>query len=344
MDKLRKKIILFTDAWQPQVNGVVRCVEVVRDFLEKDNFNVILVHPGDFKSYSLSIYPEIKFATFTKSKINKIIRDEKPDFVHIFTEGPIGFTARSVCLKQGVKFTTSHHTNFQYYIEHYIKISLPIIFKSVYAYLKWFHNASDNTMVITESIKRNLEKRGFLHLSLWTLGVDLELFKRNESSNIKNQYKLQSPVFVYFGRISREKNLEEYLKLDLPGTKLVIGGGPMKDKLEKKYGKTNIFLGYRKGQELVDFLSVCDVFVFPSKTDIFPLSIVEAFACGLPVAAHNVMDLNELVKEGVGFLDEDLKIASIKCLNIPRENCRNYALGYSWENSVKYFKENLVSN
>lgn len=339
-----KKIILATDAWHPQVSGVVRCVEEVKKNLEKDGFEVTLIHQGFFYTLPILFYPEIRLSIFATARIKKIFKDVNPDYVHIFTEGPIGLAARSICVKKKLNFTTSYHTHYQYYIQQYTKIKIDFIFKAVYAYLRWFHNASNSTMVITERFKEELGKVGFKHMSLWTLGVDTELFKKNENSTIKKNYNLQSPVFVYFGRLAKEKNIEEFLQCELPGSKLIIGDGPFKGYLEKKYGKSATFVGYRKGKELIDFLSACDVFVFTSLTDTFPLAIIEAFSCSLPVAAHNVMGLEDLVTSDVGFLDKDIKRAAIACLNISPEKCREKALRFSWQESIKLFIQNLIKN
>ncbi len=358
---MSKKIILATDAWYPQRNGVVKCVEEMKKHLEKRGFNVLLIHPGLFFSVALFFYPEIKFSLFCYPKIKKIFKKENPDYVHIFTEGPIGLSVRSVCFKSGLKFTTSCHTNFQEYTKYYFWMKIPLLLEYLYIflkrfcadvnkdvagfiYLRWFHNKSNGTMAITKELVEKFEAHGFLHMLLWPLGVDTNLFLRNENSPVKEQYNLKSPVFIYFGRIAPEKNVEEFLKLDLPGSKLVVGDGPSKKSLEEKYGKTNIFTGYKKGPELVDFLSVADVLVHPSLTDTFPLAIIEAFSCGLPVAAHDVMDLKHLVKKDVGVLDKDLKKAALECLKISREECRKYALTFSWQESANHFINNLVKS
>src|SRR3989339_7851 len=320
------KIILATDAWFPQVNGVVKCVEKMKEHLEKRGFEVVVLHPGLYFSMPTPFYPEIKISLFCKSKIKKIIEIENPDYIHIFTEGSIGLATRSVCLKNKLKFTTSQHTNFQIYIKHYLRVNIKIFSDLIFIYLRWFHNKSNAVMAITENLKKNFENRGFKNVFLWPLGVDTDLFVKNINSDIKERYNFASPIFVYFGRIAKEKNVEEFLRLDLPGTKLVIGDGPIRKNLEKRYGEINIFVGYKMGQELVDFLSVCDVFVFPSLTDVFPLAIVEALACSLPVAGHNVMDLDVLVTKDIGVLDKDLKKASMECLEIDCTKCREYAL------------------
>jgi glycosyltransferase involved in cell wall biosynthesis len=335
-----KKILIATDAWHPQVNGVVKCVEEIERYLAKKDYQVIIIHPGMFFSAGLFFYPEIKISLFCKSKIEKIIEKENPDYIHIVTEGPIGLATRFLCLKKKLKFTTANHTNFQVYIKKYLGINSGFFSDLICAFLKRFHNAGNGMMSITQELKENFEKMGFRNVLLWQLGVDVNFFKRNENPPEKyTHYK--KPTFVYFGRIAKEKNLEEFLSMDLCGGKIIIGDGPLKQKLEKKY-KNVIFTGYKKGQDLVDLLSVCDVFVFPSLTDTFPLAIIEAFSCGLPVAGHNVLNLDKLVTKDVGVLSSDLKQAAIDCLKIPRENCRKKALGFSWEKSIDQFEKNLI--
>lgn len=336
-----KKIIIATDAWAPQVNGVVKCVEKIKEYLEKNDFHVTIIHPGLFVSAPLFFYPEIRLSFFPKNKIKKIIKETNPDYIHIVTEGPIGFATRTICLREKIKFTTANHTQFQVYFKYYFGLEWKLFVDILYLCLRWFHNKSNGTMVITKELKENLEKRGFFHVLLWPLGVDTDLFRRNEKISVED-YGFTPPVFMYFGRISNEKNVEGFLKLSLPGTKLVIGDGPLKSKLEEKYGKEAVFTGLKTGKDLVDLLSVSDVFVFPSLTDVFPLAIIEAFSCGIPVAAHDVMDLKYLVKSNVGVLDEDLAKAAMGCLNISREKCREYAMNFSWEKSIKKFVNNLV--
>jgi hypothetical protein len=187
---MKKKIIIATDAWQPQVNGVVKCVEEVKKQLEKSDFEVVLIYPGLFYSVPLFFYPEIRLSIFPKNKIKKIIKKENPDYIHIVTEGPIGLAARAICLKNNFKFTTANHTNFQVYIQNYLA-DLNIFSDLIYAYLKWFHNASNATMVITENIKKGLESRGLTDVVLWPLGVDTELFKRNENSPVKEKFNFK---------------------------------------------------------------------------------------------------------------------------------------------------------
>ncbi len=337
-----KKIIFATDTWHPEVNGVVRCIQDTKNFLEKNGFQVTIIHPNLFRNVPFIFYNEAKIALFVSRKIEKMLEQENPEYIHIFTEGPIGFATRDICLKKKLKFTTSYHTHYPFYIRHYTKINLQFPADVVYRYLRWFHGKASRTMVITEKFMNELAGKRFKNLVFWPLGVDTNFFKKNEDSDIRKKYNLQPPVFVYFGRLAKEKNVEEFFQCNLPGTKLVVGGGPYGNYLRKKYGKQTLFVGYKKGQELIDFLSVCDVFVFPSCTDTFPLAIIEALSCGIPVAAHDVMELKDVITPDVGFLDENLERAALACLKLSSQKCREKALQFSLEASGKRFIENLV--
>jgi glycosyltransferase involved in cell wall biosynthesis len=332
-----KKIVIATDAWYPQVNGVVSTLQKTKEFLEKKDFEVFVIHPGLFMTMPIFFYPEVRLAFFSKNKIKKIIRKENPDYIHIATEGTIGLATRSVCLSEKIKFTTSYHTHFPFYINPWLSfLSAPTFFL-----LKWFHNSGEDTMVCSESLKKDLEERGFKKLTIWPLGVDEKLFQK--SFNKPKEDNFARPVFTYLGRVSREKNIEEFLKLDLFGTKLIIGDGPLKKNLEKKYTKNTVFVGYKKGQKLVDWLSVSNVLVFPSRTDTFGLTIIEAMSCGIPVAAHNVMGPKDIITNGIdGFLGENLKECALRCLTISKENCRKKAALFSWEKSIDAFIKNLA--
>ena len=331
-----KKILLVTDAWAPQVNGVVRVQNVYLSSLQVRGYEVIVVEPGQFTTIPVPRYPEIRFALFARRHIAKMVEELKPDAVHLMTEGPLGRAARSVCMKRGIPFTTWYHTHFQLYVD----VHLRGLLHPIYAYLRYFHSAAARTIVSTESLKTELESTGFKNVAVVPLGVDINLFVRNPAPPVP---PLPKPVFVYFSRLAPEKTPEEFLKLDLPGTKLVIGDGPSRAKLEGKYGKKNKFVGYKSGQELVDYLSLADVFVFPSRTETFGLVVVEALACGLPVAAHDVMGPRDIVEEGKdGYLGEDLGEAALKCLKLSPADCRAKALRYSWEHSVDVFLQNLV--
>ena len=331
-----KKILLVTDAWAPQINGVVRVQNALIPRLKVRGYEVVVIEPGQFQTILTPMYPEIPLALFPRRRIASVVDRERPDAVHLMTEGPLGWAARSVCRKRGIPFTTWYHTHFQLYVD----IRLHGFLGPIYALLRRFHAAAARTLVSTDTLKRELESTGFRkNVVVVPLGVDEELFTRDPSPILP---PLPKPVFVYFGRLAPEKNPEEFLKLDLPGTKLVIGDGPDRKKLEERYGKTHKFVGYKHGQELVDLLSLADVFVFPSKTETFGLVALEALACGIPVAAHNLMGPKDIITEGKdGYLGEDLRSAALKCLDLKREDCRAKALQYSWDHLAEKFIENL---
>ncbi|MCX6790501.1 MAG: glycosyltransferase family 1 protein [Candidatus Kaiserbacteria bacterium] len=330
-----KKILFVTDAWTPQVNGVVRVLLALIPLLKERGYEVTIIEPGQFMNVPLPFYPEIRLAPFSRNRIKKVLKELQPDAVCLVTEGPLGWAARGVCRKQGIPYTTWYHSHFQLYVD----VRLHGLLGPIFALIRHFHRGATHTMVSTESLKKELESTGFNNLLIMPLGVDTTLFVRNTASSLPS---LPTPVFVYFSRLAPEKNPEEFLKLKLPGTKLVIGPGPLRKKLEKKYGKENMFVGPKRGQELVDWLSLADVFVFPSRTETFGLVALEALACGLPVAAHDVMGPRDIVEEGKdGFLSDDLGEAALNCLKLSREECRKKAEQYSWKRSADAFIQNL---
>lgn len=333
-----KKIAIVTDAWYPQVNGVVTAISHMQEFLEKSDFKVITIHPGLFRSIPVFFYPEIKLAVFAKKKLERILEKEKPNYIHLATEGPLGLAARAYCIKRKIKFTTSYHTNYPIYI----KARVGAFYNLTYSYLKWFHSKSSRVMVATNTLKLGLKARGFKNLVIWPLGIDSKLFKKNPHAKVPEG--LKTPIFMYFGRLAIEKNVEAFLKCSFPGSKLVIGDGPLKKSLEKKYNdKDTLFVGYKKGKSLVDLLSISDVFVLPSKTETFGLVILEALACELPVAAYNVMGPKDIITNGQeGFLGENLEENAIKCLKLPRKGLREKAIRFSWEKSADMFINNLI--
>lgn len=333
-----KKLLLVTDAWHPQVNGVVTSYKHLIPLLEKRGWQVFVVHPGLFTTIALPFYKEIRLAIFPRRHLEKIVSEFSPDAIHIAVEGPLGFAARGICRRKNLSFTTAYHTHFQLHLE--ARVGGAFLTSIAYALLRWFHRGAVKTMVVSDSLKTELEKHNFLHLVIWPLGVDTEFFKRNPAPSSPH---LTPPVFTFFSRLAVEKSPDDFFALDLPGTKLVIGDGPERVRLEKKYGKTAVFVGYKHGQELVDWLSRTDVLIFPSKTETFGLVMLEALACNVPVAAYNVMGPRDIITNGVdGYLSDDLSDAAKKCLSLDREKCRQKALQYSWERSADSFAELLV--
>lgn len=331
-----KKIVFVTDAWAPQVNGVVRVLDALLPLLSAREYEVTVIEPGQFTTVPMPWYPEIRIALFPRRRVEKLLRELRPDAVCLVTEGSLGWAARAVCRKQGMPFTTWYHSHFQLYVD----VRLRGLLRPIYALVRHFHSAAAKTMVSTMSLKRELESAGFKNLVIMPLGVDTELFTRNPAPPFP---PLPKPVFVYFSRLAPEKSPEEFLKLDLPGTKLVIGDGPDRAKLEKKYGNTHTFVGYKHGQELIDWLSLADVFVFPSRTETFGLVVLEALACGIPVAAHDSMGPRDSITVGKdGYLGDDLRDAALKCLTLSSADCRAKALQYSWERSADAFIKNLL--
>jgi glycosyltransferase involved in cell wall biosynthesis len=299
------RLHLVTDAWHPQVSGVVTALEKTKQHLERAGCEVVVIHPGLFRSVPLPWYPEVRLAVLPWRAMRRLLMGGAPDYVHIATEGPLGWSARALCRQYGWRFTTSYHTHFHLYAHARVR---PLL-RPVRTLLRVFHSAATRTMAATPSLERELEAGGFSNVALWPLGVDAGLFVRRPAPHMSS---LPKPVFVFFGRLAPEKSPDEFLKLDLPGTKLVIGDGPERGRLQARFGTEALFVGYQHGQDLVDWLSLSDVMVFPSRTDTFGLVILEALACGIPVAAHDVMGPRDIIDSGVdGVLGADLGEAAL---------------------------------
>jgi glycosyltransferase involved in cell wall biosynthesis len=336
----RLKILIVTDAWPPQINGVVRTLDSLGRELESLGHEVRYATPEHHTTLPIPTYPEIRLAIFPRAGLAALIDEFQPDAIHIATEATMGFAARAICLERRLKFTTSFHTRFP----DYIHARFPFIPESaVYGALKSFHAPAAAVMVATPSLKRELESHGFQNVKLWSRGVDVEHFKPGPKDGFeKLGCVVERPVFLYVGRLALEKNIEAFLKLDLPGTKVVIGDGPERAELEARHTAVR-FLGRRTGEELVSLYASSDVFVFPSRTDTFGLVLLEALACGVPVAAYRVQAPLDVIGEaGVAEFDEDLRAGCLAALLIPRGEARNFALTRTWRASAQEFLSNLA--
>ncbi len=329
------RILIATDAWQPQVNGVVRTLTTTVGELTKLGHTVTVVGPDRFRTLPMPSYPEIRVALLPRRQLGRIMDEVAPDAVHIPVEGPIGLAARRICIRRKWPFSTSYHTRAGLYFER--KFAIPG--RLIVRLQRRFHNAASAFMVQTDSLERELRAEGFHNIRRWSRGVDAELFRPYPRDGFLD---LPRPIFLYVGRVSSEKNLESFLDLDLPGSKLIVGGGPQLEAFRARY-PTVTFAGYRSGEELSRYYSASDVFVFPSRFETFGLVLLEALACGLPVAAYPVHGPRDVIGSApVGALDEDLRSAALKALAIPRERCRAYAMQFSWRRSAEQFLENLV--
>ena len=333
-DSSIQKILIVTDAWKPQVNGVVRTLETLGRDLEAMGHEVRYATPEGRFTVPLPTYKEIRLAIFPRRSIERMIDQFRPNAVHIATEGTIGLSARAICLGRNIPFTTSFHTRFP----EYVRARFPIIPEGlVYAFLRWFHGPAKSMMVATPALRQEMESHGFKNLRIWSRGVDVEAFRPIPNAELP----YPRPIWLYVGRIAVEKNIEAFLALDLPGTKVVVGDGPARATLERRYPAVR-FVGPKSGEELVRHYSASDVFVFPSRTDTFGLVMLEALACGVPVAAYPVQGPRDVLGDApVAALDEDLQKACLRALDVPREDARAFALKHSWRACTEQFLANL---
>ena len=364
-----KKLLLVTDAWEPQTNGVVTTLQQVTRHLPEFGFEARVVHPGQFDQMPLPSYPEIRISR-NPWKLREILERERPDACHVATEGPLGLYARSLFRRRGIPFTTSLHTKFPEYVRQRIRVPLGL----GYAFIRWFHRPAERTLCTTESLRRELLGWGLSDLVVWSRGVDTDHFRPSSGRRGGNRGCLagdgnfaghgnaggngdsgsdgksegdgtaaqRRPRLLYVGRIAVEKNVEAFLDLDLDADKVMVGDGPQRAELEARYPGA-LWLGYRKGQPLIDEYAAADAFVFPSRTDTFGLVMLEALACGTPVAAYPVTGPRDVVRQGVtGWLDEDLKLAVRRALRVSREDCRAYAVANGWPKIARTLAENLA--
>ncbi len=334
-EALPLKVLIVTDAWTPQVNGVVRTLEMLGRDLTALGHDVRYATPEGRFTLPLPTYTEIRLAVFPRAGLENEFRQYAPDAIHIATEGTLGLSARAICIKYGIPFTTSFHTRFP----EYVRARFPFVSEeSVYSFLRWFHRPATAMMVATPSLKCELESHGFRNVRIWSRGVDTDQFHPIPGASLP----YPKPVWLYVGRVAVEKNIEAFLSLDLPGTKVVIGDGPARTSLERAYPSAK-FLGPKTGEALVEAYAGSDVFVFPSKTDTFGLVTLEALSCGTPVAAYPVQGPKDVVGDApVAALDEDLAKACRTALTIPREAARAFALKHSWRACTEQFLANLA--
>ncbi|MCA8900678.1 MAG: glycosyltransferase family 1 protein [Hyphomonas sp.] len=339
------RIMLVTDAWEPQVNGVVRTMKRIIAETEAMGHVWEIVHPGQgFLTMPLPTYPEIKLALFARSEIEERFNQFEPDAVHIATEGTLGMAGRTMCLSIKHPFSTAYHTRFP----EYVSARLPIPLSWGYSFVRWFHKYSGKVMVATPSLLEELKEHRFINLVAWSRGVDTDLFhpsRRIEEGQPGDPFEgLPRPIFLNVGRVAVEKNIEAFAELDLPGTKVIIGDGPQLEELKRNYPEVK-FLGARFNEDLAACYASADVFVFPSLTDTFGLVVLEAMASGTPVAAFEATGPRDVIPgSNAGTITPvggDLAAGTLACLELDRKTCRSYAEGYSWRACAEAFIENL---
>lgn len=332
------RLTIVTDAWGPsQINGVVRTLETTVDLLRRRGEIVTVIHPGLFHTFALPRYPEIRVAR-NAWKVGRLIRDSAPDYLHIAVEGSLGFTAKLWADRRGYKYTTAFHTRFpEYLLEHY-RVRL----KTGYGLLRWFHSRSAAVMVNTPSMRRQLTEENFDNLVAWGRGVDTDLFRPDGLFN-SQMFALPRPLLLNVGRVSIEKNLPAFYEVDVVGTKVQVGAGPMLANYRERYPDV-VFLGTKVGSELAACYRTADVFVFPSLTDTYGLVMLEAIASGVPVAAYPVPGPNDVVFGMDGVLNDDLGQAIRAALAAcDTAALRASALRRGWDACTDQFAANLVS-
>jgi len=331
------RILLATDAWPPQVNGVVRTLTRVVEELRQMDQQVEVISPDQFATVPLPTYPEIRLAIGAYEAVQERFKAFEPEAIHIATEGPLGLAARRICLEWKLPFTTSYHTRFP----EYVSARLPVPLAAGYAYMRWFHRPSGRLMVATPTMRDELEQHGFRNISLWSKGLDTVMFRPRAAGEPDVFEGLERPVWLYVGRVAVEKNIEAFVGLDLPGTKVVVGDGPQRADLAARHGEVK-FLGAKFNADLAAHYACADVFVFPSLTDTFGLVILEAWGAGTPVAAFPAPGPIDIIPgTGAGVLaaapGEGLKEACLEALSIDRARVRAVALGYSWRACAEEF-------
>ncbi|TVQ97191.1 MAG: glycosyltransferase family 1 protein [Desulfovibrionales bacterium] len=327
------RISVITDVWTPLINGVVTTLENTVRILRERGHVVLVLSPDLFPSIPCPTYPEIRLALFPWRQVSGILDDYCPDAVHIANEGPMGWAGRLYCRLRGIGFTTAYHTR----LPEYIRLRFPVPIGTSYAFFRWFHKPSKAVMTASPILMQELRNRGFDNLKLWSRGVDTKLFRPRS----KDFLDAPRPISMFVGRVAVEKNIEDFLRLGLPGTKYVVGDGPALSRLKATYPQVR-FVGAKRGEELASYMAAADVFVFPSTTDTFGLVLLEAMACGVPVAAYPVTGPQSVVIQGkTGWLSENLCEAVNKALSLSPEACLHHAETFSWERCTEQFLGNL---
>jgi glycosyltransferase involved in cell wall biosynthesis len=325
--------MIVTDAWEPQVNGVVRTLKSTRAQLLAAGHDVDFLNPLEFRTVPCPTYPDIRLSLLPGRRVFERLTQFDPDAIHIATEGPLGLAARKFAIKHDRAFTTAYHTRFPEYVHARFRIPLSM----TYAFLRWFHGPSRSIMAPTQVVKSDLESQGFENVKLWSRGVDHTIFRPQKS----NRLNTTPPIFLYVGRVAVEKNIEAFLALDLPGSKWVAGTGPALAGIRNRYPDVN-YLGVLNQQELAEVYAAADVFVFPSRTDTFGLVLLEAMACGLPVAAYPVTGPVDVIGDSTaGALHEDLRTACLRALELNRDEVAAYAQRFSWRAATEQFVSHL---
>ncbi len=332
-----QRILIISDAWQPQVNGVVRTLVTLVGELTAIGHTTEVIGPDRFRTLPCPTYPDIRLSLLPRRTLARMVDAFAPDALHISTEGPLGIAARALALRRGWRFTTAFHTRFPEYLHARTRVPTSL----TYFWLKRFHGAGAGVMVATESLRQELAGRGFRNIRAWSRGVDVAAFRPEP----REDWPYPRPIFTYVGRVAVEKNIGAFLSLDLPGTKVVVGDGPARASLERRYPDAH-FVGMRHGAPLSAAFAGSDVFVFPSLTDTFGLVLLESLACGTPVAAFPVTGPRDVLQEGgpgVGATDTDLRAAALRALaNKDRVACRVHADRFSWRACAESFVDNLV--
>jgi 1,2-diacylglycerol 3-alpha-glucosyltransferase/glucuronosyltransferase len=328
------RIAIATDAWPPQVNGVVTTLSRTCDELRRMGHDVLMITPTGRRTIPCPSYPEIRLSLLPRRQVARELQAFAPDCIHIATEGPLGMATRRYCRSRQLPFTTSYHTRFP----EYVRARIPLPLSWTYAWLRHYHRHSSAVLVPTPAVRKQLLQRGFRNVQVWTRGVDTAVF----NAAAPRDCDLPRPIWINVGRVSVEKNIEAFLNLKLPGSKLIVGDGPDLERLRKRYPDCH-FAGYRFGKELASWLAAADVFVFPSRTDTFGLVMLEAMACGLAVAAFPVTGPVDVVEHGVtGALDHDLASACRRALTLGREACIEHARQHDWQSATRQFADYLA--